>query len=201
MLLIANGRVTSENHSRVESFSDCVIAFAITLLILDIHLQDLGTNINSAGMTHAIMGLAPHFSIYVISFLIYTVAWISHHELIHDLEYGGPKAPLAEQPVPDVDCLLALPNGTPRKSSKATCGGRPLWDRPRHYMAFFLPYALVRLLLGPSHKKRNKRHEAAPGPAAFAMLCSSLLRRHGCRVVFPVPRCVLIRCYSSVLHD
>jgi uncharacterized membrane protein len=29
---------------RVESFSDCVIAFAITLLILDVHLQDIGTN-------------------------------------------------------------------------------------------------------------------------------------------------------------
>jgi uncharacterized membrane protein len=26
---------------RAESFSDCVIAFAITLLIVDIHLQDV----------------------------------------------------------------------------------------------------------------------------------------------------------------
>ena len=75
---------------RVESFSDCVIAFAITLLILDIHLQDVGTNIDSAGMIRAIMALAPHFSIYTISFLICTVAWISHHEFIHDLEYVDP---------------------------------------------------------------------------------------------------------------
>ena len=75
---------------RVESFSDCVIAFAITLLILDIHLQDVGTNTNSAGMIHAIMALAPHFLIYVISFLICTVAWISHHEFIHDLDYVDP---------------------------------------------------------------------------------------------------------------
>jgi uncharacterized membrane protein len=72
---------------RVESFSDCVIAFAITLLILDIHLQDVGTNIDSAGMIRAIMALAPHFSIYVISFLICTVAWIAHHEFIHDLDH------------------------------------------------------------------------------------------------------------------
>jgi len=33
------------------------------------------------------MALAPQFSIYVITFLICTVAWISHHEFIHDLEY------------------------------------------------------------------------------------------------------------------
>src|SRR5580700_8891125 len=77
--------------SRIESFSDCVIAFAITLLILDIHLQDVGTNTNSAGMIHAIMALTPHFLIYVISFLICTVAWISHHEFIHDLDYVDPR--------------------------------------------------------------------------------------------------------------
>ena len=72
---------------RIESFSDCVIAFAITLLILDIHLQNVGTTTSSAEMIHAIMALAPHFLIYVISFLICTVAWIAHHEFIHDLDH------------------------------------------------------------------------------------------------------------------
>jgi uncharacterized membrane protein len=76
---------------RVESFSDCVIAFAITLLILDVHLQDIGTNIDNAGMIHAITALTPHFLIYVISLLICTVAWISHHEFIHDLDYVDPR--------------------------------------------------------------------------------------------------------------
>jgi len=76
---------------RLESFSDCVIAFAITLLVLDIHLQEVGTNIDSAGMIHAIMGQAAHFSVYVISFLICTVAWVSHHELIHDLDHVDTK--------------------------------------------------------------------------------------------------------------
>jgi uncharacterized membrane protein len=72
--------------SRVESFSDCVIAFAITLLILDIHLEDAGANIDNAGMIQALLALAPRFSIYVISFLICTVACVSHHELIHDVD-------------------------------------------------------------------------------------------------------------------
>jgi uncharacterized membrane protein len=72
--------------SRVESFSDCVIAFAITLLILDIHLEGARPNIDNAGMIQALLALAPRFSIYVISFLICTVAWVSHHELIHDVD-------------------------------------------------------------------------------------------------------------------
>src|SRR5260370_14062502 len=72
--------------SRVESFSDCVIAFAITLLILDIHLEDTRASIDNAGMIQALLALAPRFSIYVISFLICTVAWVSNHELIHDVD-------------------------------------------------------------------------------------------------------------------
>ena len=73
--------------SRVEAFSDCVIAFAITLLILDIHLEDIPTSIDNAEMIRALLALAPRFSIYVISFLICTVAWVSHHELVHDLDH------------------------------------------------------------------------------------------------------------------
>ena len=41
--------------SRLEAFSDCVIAFAITLLILDIHLEDVRTNIDNAGMIQALL--------------------------------------------------------------------------------------------------------------------------------------------------
>src|SRR5580692_10072178 len=77
--------------SRVKSSSDCIIAFAITLLILDIHLQDIGADIDNAGMIRALMTLVPHFSIDVISFLVCTVWWVSHHALIHDLDHVDPK--------------------------------------------------------------------------------------------------------------
>src|ERR1700729_1969441 len=73
--------------SRVESSSDCVIAFAITLLILDIHLKDAGAGIENGGMWRGWFALVPRFSIYLVSFLICTVAWVSHHELIHDVDY------------------------------------------------------------------------------------------------------------------
>ena len=71
--------------SRLEASSDCIIAFAITLLVLDIHLQGIGADINDAGMIHAFVALVPHFSICAISFLVCTVWWVSHRALIHDL--------------------------------------------------------------------------------------------------------------------
>jgi TMEM175 potassium channel family protein len=77
--------------SRLEAFSDGIIAFAITLLILDIHLQDVSADITNAGMIEALLALVPHFLIYVISFLICTVWWVSHHALIHDLDHVDPR--------------------------------------------------------------------------------------------------------------
>ena len=71
--------------SRLESFSDCIIAFAVTLLIYDFHLQSIDADIDNARVLRALLELAPHFSIYVISFLVCTVWWMGHHMFIHDL--------------------------------------------------------------------------------------------------------------------
>jgi uncharacterized membrane protein len=71
---------------RLEAFSGCIMAFAVTLLIYDFHLQDLDADTDNAGMIHALLALAPHYFIYVISFLICTVWWMGHHVFIHDLD-------------------------------------------------------------------------------------------------------------------
>jgi hypothetical protein len=42
--------------------------------ILDIHLEDAGAIIDNAGMIQALVALVPRFSIYLITFLICTVA-------------------------------------------------------------------------------------------------------------------------------
>jgi len=71
--------------NRLEAFSDGIIAFAITLLILEIHIPDLGTRVDNPAMLKAIVGLLPNFAVYVISFVVCTVWWVSHHTFIHDL--------------------------------------------------------------------------------------------------------------------
>jgi uncharacterized membrane protein len=71
--------------NRLEAFSDGIIAFAITLLILEIHIPDLGPGVDNAAMLKAILGLWPNFAVYVVSFVICNVWWISHHTFIHDL--------------------------------------------------------------------------------------------------------------------
>ena len=68
--------------NRVEAFSDGVIAIAITLLVLDIHVppfragQDLGA---------ALAGQWPGYAAYVVSFVTIGIVWINHHATLRRL--------------------------------------------------------------------------------------------------------------------
>jgi uncharacterized membrane protein len=64
--------------SRLESFSDGVIAVAITLLVLDIVVPGhqhatLATNLGKEW---------PHYAAYVISFITIGIIWVNHHAMV-----------------------------------------------------------------------------------------------------------------------
>jgi uncharacterized membrane protein len=65
--------------NRLESFSDGVIAVAITLLILDIKVPAQGTH---ETLLHALLADWPHYAAYVVSFLTIGIIWINHHAMI-----------------------------------------------------------------------------------------------------------------------
>jgi uncharacterized membrane protein len=63
--------------NRVEAFSDGVFAIAITLLVLEIHVQ-------AADFDHLLRALLdqwPAYLAYVTSFLTVGSVWIAHHNL------------------------------------------------------------------------------------------------------------------------
>jgi uncharacterized membrane protein len=70
--------------NRLESFSDGVIAVAITLLVLDIvppTLQDSA----GRGLLYELGQNWPHYIAYVISFMTIGIIWINHHAMISRL--------------------------------------------------------------------------------------------------------------------
>ena len=70
---------------RIEAFSDGVIAVAITLLILDIHVPNVQT-----GLLQALLNQWPSYLGYVTSFLVITIFWANHHNMfrhIHQVDY------------------------------------------------------------------------------------------------------------------
>jgi uncharacterized membrane protein len=67
--------------SRLEAFSDGVIAIIITIMVLELrvpHGEDL----------HALVPLLPIFFSYVLSFVYVGIYWNNHHHLLHTLERG-----------------------------------------------------------------------------------------------------------------
>jgi len=62
--------------SRLEGFSDGVIAVAITLLVLDLHVPDV-----KAGLFEALLRQWPTYLGYVTSFLVIGILWLHHHHI------------------------------------------------------------------------------------------------------------------------
>ena len=69
--------------SRIESFSDNIFAFTLTLLVLEIQVPVVhGDNI-SAELLRRLIAMAPKFLVYILSFVLVCIWWVAHHHLFH----------------------------------------------------------------------------------------------------------------------
>lgn len=67
-------------RARLEAFSDGVLAVAITLLVLDLHLDP-----GEGSIPHQLHERWPAFAAYAVSFGVIGVIWVNHHALIAEL--------------------------------------------------------------------------------------------------------------------
>jgi uncharacterized membrane protein len=70
-------RIPSGTTERLEAFSDGVIAIAITLLVLQISVPDVG----SGSLFSALWDDWPSFTAYIVSFIVIGIMWVSHHSM------------------------------------------------------------------------------------------------------------------------
>ena len=73
------------SFSRFEAFSDGVFAIAITLLALEIRIENI-TNATSEQVRKALLNLLTHILSYGTSFIVIGVIWLNHHALFHFLK-------------------------------------------------------------------------------------------------------------------
>jgi uncharacterized membrane protein len=64
--------------SRVLALSDGVFAIILTLLVLEIHVPDLG---QGQTLDHALRESRPSFEAFIISFVVVAIAWAGHRDL------------------------------------------------------------------------------------------------------------------------
>jgi uncharacterized membrane protein len=62
--------------SRIEAFSDGVIAVIITIMVLELKVPR-DTALPS------LIGIAPQFLAYLLSFIVVAIMWVNHHHLLH----------------------------------------------------------------------------------------------------------------------
>jgi uncharacterized membrane protein len=62
--------------SRLEAFSDGVIAIIVTIMVLELRAPSQAT-------WGALLKIAPIFISYGLSFLVVAIMWVNHHHLIH----------------------------------------------------------------------------------------------------------------------
>ena len=67
------------NKTRLEAFSDGVIAIIVTIMVLEMKAPE-GTS------WEMIKPLVPKFESYALSFLFIAIYWVNHHHLIHTVK-------------------------------------------------------------------------------------------------------------------
>jgi uncharacterized membrane protein len=67
--------------TRVEAFSDGVIAIAITLLALDLRVPHLEEGASAAELLNQLAALMPNYIAFLTSFATIGIMWLNHHNL------------------------------------------------------------------------------------------------------------------------
>jgi len=71
--------------SRIESFSDGVIAIIITLMVFDVKIPEIDSSASGISMWNKVSEIIPHLLAYLLSFLLLGVYWVNHHHFFHSL--------------------------------------------------------------------------------------------------------------------
>lgn len=74
--------------SRIEAFSDGVIAIIITLMILEIKIPDLHKETQTKSMWMALKPMLAHVFAYLLSFVMLGIYWVNHHNFFHKIQYA-----------------------------------------------------------------------------------------------------------------
>ena len=80
---IPNSEAGFIGKGRIETLTDGIFAIAMTLLVLDIKVPNILKGVTQTALELRVFDLWPKFLIYVLSFVILAIFWVSHSIQFH----------------------------------------------------------------------------------------------------------------------
>ncbi|MGE3278358.1 MAG: TMEM175 family protein [Candidatus Altimarinota bacterium] len=74
--------------TRIEIFSDAIMAIIMTLLVLEIELPVLPEGFTNQQALDGLIHVLPHFLSFTLSFLVIAIIWVNHHHFFHRLRHA-----------------------------------------------------------------------------------------------------------------
>ncbi len=71
---------------RIESLSDCIFAFSMTLLVMNFTFPSAGPVINEKQATELFLKEVSKFDRYALTFVLLAIFWITHHQQFHHIK-------------------------------------------------------------------------------------------------------------------
>ena len=84
-MLSPYNRIAGGSLERLAALSDGIFAVAMTLLVLDLRLPAAGAVHGEAGLAQALLALAPHLVVYLMSFLTLGIFWVGQQTQLNHL--------------------------------------------------------------------------------------------------------------------
>jgi uncharacterized membrane protein len=146
---------TERGFDRLVNFSDAVVAIAATLLVLP--FVDNATDAKRGNVDATISELAPEFLVFVLSFVVITRFWFSHHSFFERLVGYSPRLVwfnlmwlLGIVIMPFPTQLVAIATGTD-KLAVVVYIGVMLWISFSQFLMSYEVYRTPRLLAEDVH--------------------------------------------------
>ena len=84
-MLSPYNRIAGGSLERLAALSDGIFGVAMTLLVLDLRLPAAGAVHGEAGLGRALLALAPHLVVYLMSFLTLGIFWVGQQTQLNHL--------------------------------------------------------------------------------------------------------------------
>ncbi len=166
--------------ARLETFCDGVFAIAITLLVLEIHVPQLGAEASSAALARLLVQNWPSYLGYVLSFVVIGIMWANHHSIFRYVRRTdryflllnvGFLMCVAFLPYPTAVLARYLPESGAQRAAVATYSGT-LFVIALAFNAVWWYAMLHPALVGPHADREGMRtitRRYALGPVSYAV--------------------------------